>query len=332
MTTHVQKLTVRFGKTAASDASVWENAYAGIPGGTLLKGAAQLGDDPPDVNSLDETGVLVKLPHARPAWGNVQAIAIAPDSPIECVDLYINGEGGSSVHRISPSRPFIGTLNESDQLRVVPIRELPYLGWVEGQNTDEATAHSVFWDMTIAPDESLANGSAPPSDVPSVMIPVRLNIYRGNVPAGIAGARAPYHASLAFNTGGGGGAPTMGKPRMFVVTDGRRRFRVAAAHLSIAVVNLSIYGVLPFKSTVGDPDDTFGTDIVPERRIDAYELVTLATIAIGNNLIPSVFDYTPESGNPYVAILVAADYSAESLGDNSGADAKGYFQVDAWDE
>jgi hypothetical protein len=322
----VEKVTLRFGKSPASDAGVWENAYAGIPGGTLLEGAARLPFPDPAlgaagaVNRLSETGVILRIPKKAHSLGPVRAISIAPDSPIECVDLYINGSGGSSVHRIGPRSPWIGQLSEDDTIRVVPIREIPYLGWRQDNDTADVRLNSAFWDCTITPDPALVSAGEISGivDVPSVLIPVRLNLYRGDVPALPSGGRASYHASLLWAAGP---AALITSARFFVITDGRRRVRVVCGQEDGGGASVSLYGVEASKST---PFATpFDDDIDPDRRLDVYNLTELvAATAIGASIaVPTILDY---DGNPYFAVLVGITGAV--------ADETGYVQVHCWDE
>jgi hypothetical protein len=340
---HIEKVDILFGRSPSDGAAAakWASAYAGVPGRLLLDGAARipapLSEDasPPTVNGLDETGRVVNFPLNR-GQGSIQCITIAPDSPIECVDLYFNGQSGQSVHRLSSWSPWFGKLDNDVQIRVVPVRSVPYLGHQIAADTDAIVTSTVHWDMTVTKDLGIVSGSSI-ADAPSVQVPVRLNVYRGCMPP-VTGKRAPYNASMVWDTGNvldGADLPTgvaqIQSAGMYVITDGRRRVRVVAGQYNSGAIGavrptMAVYGVEGYKSTVGSP---FDVDITADRRVDAYNrtpLLAATEIPEGAGLAetPLVFDYV---GNPFFAFLVLITYDDETY-----VDCKGYANVHCWDD
>lgn len=321
MSGRIERVQVRIGKQPSLAANAG-GGWCGIPGRTLERGFASLpaASSLSDPNLMPETGVLLRIPKKGHSDGPVRAIAIASDSPVEAADLYFNGDGGVNVFRISPGCPWVGQLSDNDQVRVVPIREIPYLGLRDSiavpgdvMTFAEFALQTLVWDCTVVPDSTLPiDGGAHAS----VLIPIRLEIYRGDLqPHHVR--RAPYNGSLLWLHEGG-----CTDPRFIVITDGRRRVSVVAGGDS-AAGTVQIFGL----------DATKGEQLtIPNGLLlAAWSDVPLYTELLAPTAIPAAaadqmsapltFQY---AGNPYFAFVVQIDGAV--------AGDAGYIHVHTWDE
>lgn len=342
MNARIEPVTIRFGKSPSATTTKASGGWCGIPGRIPDEGFVELADAAHHfaANRLGQSGVVFKIPPKHASDGPVRAIAIAPDSPIEACDIYINGQSGKDVFRISPGVPWIGHLTDSDMVRVVPIREIPYLGLRAGiadpanpMAYDEFIKTTCVWDCTVAPDDSLPFD--PQIVAPNVMLPLRLHFYRGDVLPPVAKGRAPYGGTLVVNFGGENFDDTVvnfqASTRMIVIVDGRRRVRVQAAQTDDGTATMAVYGVEGFPSDlyVFTPGGFSDSQI----NIPAYKQLLAATPIPGalGVLEPDfvAFDYMPASGNPYFAFAIDIEVAAPTLGMiGTGA----VVVVRAWDE
>lgn len=333
MSTHVQKVIVRFGRRLqATDPN---GAWAGMPSDLYSRGAQSIGLASVH-NERDETAQVVNTPHSV-TRGSIRAIAIAPDSPIEAVDIKI--EGQNLAHRVAVGAPFIGDIPENSYIYVTPVRSLPLLYRMPGSVPTFVQYRDwvMPWEMTAvekipAGTFGLAIDAAAPQPL------AKLNLYRGDLAhlAAIA-KRAPYTAEmdwkLAVYTAG---APDLlYQPTLFMIVDGRRRFRVVANRQSIAnggaPASLKVWGVESYKTTSGM------NPAISSRLVDAptFDELLAATAIPDDENTPLVFDYTPQSGNPYFAVcarIIANDFVLDANKGPTSTNALGHLRIEAWDE
>jgi hypothetical protein len=329
------KQILRFGARdialAVSGAGTEENsAFAGFPDPALARNVAIIPPLPgswanapitrpfdPNVPeaTFPKTAQSFQVPVRHGGEGPVTAITIAPDSPIEALDLYL--DGGRVPHRIAPGAPFIGTIDDQLHMRVAPVRDLPSL--------------SSFYEITDSanyPDEicawEIARNSVNGQTV--ALYPARINLIRGSVNPSSQQRRAPYTANVVWEIKDRGGAvPTI--PTLQVCTDGRRRVRVIATMWNRpgAAASLEVYGVEGVSAmTRNNSGLNAGTLDLP-----AFDQLLAATPLVidlvRDKMIPTIFDWPGGGvGNPYFR------FDAHITGGVIGT--RGELTVHAWDD
>jgi hypothetical protein len=309
----VEKKLIYFGRRARNTGA--EGAWAGIPHSSLLL-AAEFRDSgglDTALNTFDQSSYLLQGPGQHQVGGPVTAIAIAPDSPIESVDIHIGDPGGFNSHRIGVGSPFVGEIHPTARVIVTPTRPLPmlYRDYAGVLSTTAYRRSIVTWEM----DQQDIDGIAA-TPIVGPLLPCRLNVYRGQVSI-LPERRAPYHASMVWDVDTGGTPVT---PEMFVITDGRRRVRVCATLDTNGPASVTIWGVEGRKKIhttiegAGHPN--------PSGRIDRPvfdELLAATVISSAPDML--VFDYT---GNPYQLFCVKVTSAVNASG--------GTLDLHAWDE
>lgn len=334
MSTLVQKVTVRFGRRLqGTDPS---GAWAGMPAEFQARGAAVIGNAALTENSRDETAEAVAIPstHAR---GAIRAIAIAADSPIEAVDIQI--EGRNEIHRIGVGAPFIGDIPENRYVFITPIRSTPALFRLPGSVPSFVQYGDwvVPWEMaTVEKVPAGTFGFAVDVAMPHPL--AKLNLYRGDVSQlGAMKRRAPYVAEMDWKLAvyTAGVPDILYNPTLYMIVDGRRRFRVVASRETIAnggaTANLAVWGVESYKTINGmNPG-------VISRLVDApnFDPLLVSTAIPNDENTPLIFDYLPVSGNPYWAVcarIIADDFTNDGNKGPTSTNAVGYLRIEAWDE
>jgi hypothetical protein len=329
----VERKIVSFG-VRALDTGVFADgpgAFGGIPSPSFLDaGCANVPNDGTlgAQNTLHETAIQILAPGRRHTDGPITAIAIAGDSPIATVNLIIDG----IVHRISPERPFVGTVADHQAVSVVPARSTPALFRFPSAAPTYAAYQRwvVPWDMSTI--EKIAAGTfGPEGDTPTPKPIVKLDLYRGGAVFPPT-HRASYHAELDFEIvdEGAFAVGTTSNPALIAIVDGRRRIRVTASKLPVAgggvACHLEINGIESRKST----NEADGAGLTtPRVDVPTFDEL-LAKTAITDQPGCLVFDY---EGNPYYAILirVLSDTQDADTLNTDGIGAKGYITLEAWD-
>lgn len=308
----VEKYIVRFGRRLIPG-GVGPGAWAGKPTEFLDAGSAIVTNAAKPVqNTLNDTADAIKIAGTKHA--PVTAIALAPDSPIAEVDLYISGS--SQSHRVSIASPFVGCIDRDAHVLVCPVRVMPAIHKIHPTETITIAQYSAWgvpWEMvTTERFTALGLDAIAPHPI------AKINVYRGAVSIGAVTRRAGYHASTMWRVWLDGAVNS--KPSLIVVTDGRRRVRVQASRLDVAsggaAATIRIYGVEGFKSADGM------SPTVSDGRIDlpSFDELLPATALADDPDVPTIFDYM---GNPYFAFVATIE------GD---AGAKGMLQISAWDD
>lgn len=344
MSLFVEKRTVSFGVRSLGTGTFANDpgSFAGIPSPQFRDaGAVNVPSTLLAQNTRHVTSVpLLASGRQRTKQGPVSAIAISADSPIASVNLVV----GEEVFALSPDRPYVGVIDDSVFVGVMPARNTPmvyrlpdsvptftqYRDWV------------VPWDMATV--EKIPAGTFSFGvDVAAPKPTVKLDIYRGDVSALPRGARAAYHAEIEASLikyGAQSETPavsSLNNPTLLAIVDGRRRWRVTGYQLPTAVtgytsLSLRIWGIEGFKSTNGlDP-------AMASNRIDSPMFDELmAKTAMPDNTTGRdglVFDY---SGNPYWGVLIRVLANTVTNDGNRGDafDANGgkcHVALHAWDD
>lgn len=231
------------------------------------------------------TGAMVPLPGGRRP--DTTIIAIADDSPIECVDVYLGGRdaGRDRRFRIAPGTPFIGEI-EDDMIVVVGVRTFGVSFFAGSDN--------FYWDATPLPvisSDQWDNTARWPFAI--------LNIWRlkpdEDTPEIDHYQRAPLEAMLSGTTNAG--------PRgaaLWACTDGRR------------VADVQLYPIIFGGGGASATINYYGFDSI----LDVSQGSGLRSIANGTLLasgavaVGQLFSYE-WSGSPY-------QYQAVQVIPNSG--------------
>jgi hypothetical protein len=193
--------------------------------------------------------LLAVIKHSGP----VRGIAIAADSPIACCDLWLGDAVTQNRYRISPGRPWIGDISALDRVLVTVPQAIPN-PW-DGNDNAETVANfllgSVMWG---------ASGTFPTPVGPSPRVdtswPLRLELYRGELPPITFAKRSPMFADAWFALDEGVSAnPAFGQ--VYFATDGRKRSSVTVANRDAAQVacKVTVTGYMPTlaKKQAGQP-------------------------------------------------------------------------------
>jgi hypothetical protein len=313
-------------------------AFAGLSGGIYPRGfalvppdaASWAGGQPADADerneaSLERCGVeLVGPSSSANPDGPITAIAIAPDSPIEQLDLYVGGaKGEGSIHRIAPGAPFLGTISDNVMVRAVPTREFPVLKAIQlamNDVTSSALARKecAYWELNDCDDDDGNHLQG---------IPARIEIYRGGAYPAAHQRRGRYDAQMIFEVSDrgvldSGVANTIpSEPSLVMLVDGRRKFKVEAG-LITGAGSLEVYAIGGMKTSIfaapfgwSKFDYPVYTELLGATPITVIDYSTEAASA------PTVFDY---NGVPYYAI------QARIVGGTIGS--RGFINAHAWDE
>lgn len=323
------KVVVRFGRRIAS-AIQEPGSWAGLPcenveGGAVVQGGALQSA----LNSEHTTAVTVEAPSRRHGEGQVHAIAIAPDSPIEACNIHVaNGQ----TYRVGVGAPFIGLIDDMRNIRVSPARGIPALyRWPAAVPTyAQFQTYARAWDMPDIESDDLENydhAGVPGRTIALPKPPVKLLLLRGGAAALVASQarRSVYNAEMLFRTDAF--SDTNGC-HFVVITDGRRRVRVQAMQQALGfgsdgTASVQVFGVGSVKTS----DYSAALNGIGDGRIDmaTYDELLAPTALVSatpaTSMNPTVFDY---NGNPYFAfhVVVTSDI----------ANARGNIVVDAWDE
>jgi hypothetical protein len=167
--------------------------------------------------ALGPSGKLA-LPNRLHSSGPIAAIMIAPDSPIDCCDLWFGaGSGTMQRHRIGVGAPLVGfpsDLGECVCTLPSPIPD-PFDNNTEGDNAATWLGKNDVFDSV----EGGGQTSIAPADSRAEMnTPLRLWALRGNAPQINHTKRAPYVADAYYTMTGAG----IGYRRFWFVTQGRR--------------------------------------------------------------------------------------------------------------
>lgn len=212
----------RYGSVDRVSLSLPIGFYVGMPGYPEIGGEFVLDNNASNANSTVDQAWLFPLLEAAikgSTFGPVRAIAIAPDSPIACCDLWLNAAGISTRHRISPGRPLIGDLSDVDAIQVSLPNAMPD-PWDEDGNAD---TQAQFLANNFVQDASLTaalRGAV--ASVETQINIVRLELWRGEVPPFSILRRSPYQASMWYSDT----ASANSYGRVWLVTDGRSRITV----------------------------------------------------------------------------------------------------------
>jgi len=328
------KQTLRFGARdialAVSGAGTEENsAFAGFPDPALARNVAIIPSlvaswanapitRPFDPNvpeaTFPKTAQSLLAPRRQGGEGPITAIAIAPDSPIEALDLYL--DGGRIPHRIAPGAPYIGAIDDQARMLFAPVRPLPSLAsFYEITDSANYPTEICAWEIERTFDTQTKG-----------LYPARVNLIRGGINPASQHKRAPYVANLVWEIEDRGGAVAT-KPTLQVCTDGRRRVRVIATMWNRpgAAASLEVYGVEGVSAmTRNNSGLNAGTLDLPA--FDSLLAATPLTIdLVRDKMIPTIFDWPGGGvGNPYFR------FDAVITGGVIGT--RGELTIIAWDD
>jgi len=205
-----------------------------------------------------------------PVKATIYAIAIAPDSYVDCCDVYINGDVDNAQHRIriSAERPFIGA--------IVPEQGVNALVFVPVRASVPVTGTDILPDTMDA------------SQFPRL----KLQIYQGAPPPHMAFHRAPQ-VERVHRTGVTGAVqsiyiPTAGRPLWDIgvmVENGAGGWAATTVNVFGAMFTVTAAGVL--------------TGIL--------ELLTVPSIVLNAGNPSDVYEY---NGGPWDAVGITVDGDA----------------------
>lgn len=250
------------------------------------------------------------------AQGPVTGIAIAPDSPIQSVDL-VFGTGSKERFRISPQCPYFGNV-PADKCLVVPIRDITDLGAYASGAEKRVIS---YWDAAYASDLT--------HDVQMPAWRVRLHVYRGPLPP-VYQFRAPQFATLIFSTDPANGVSVANDDAQFVVcVDGRTRIDFLLTQTggaSVAGALVDINGIESFPGSgfsigsgvlIGSPGFRGSAQASTQQRFVPVPLL------VGASFPPAPVTMAKSyQGNPFQFVIVRV-YGTQAT--------EGIVQVNAWD-
>jgi len=221
--------------------SLPEGVYASVPddpagglglfgtgaGGAVIDSAAAATSA---VQGIDLSYLVPELLAVVKRGAPVRAIAIAADSPISECDLWLGDVSKGNRYRLSPGRPLVGDISSLDHLNVTLPRTVPN-PWDDLANADTVAN----WSVSNIPWGASSQVLTPAGPEPRVDTawPLRLELYRGELPPVIFRERAPEYADAWVNIDLGFAAnPAYGK--LWVPTHGRRFFEVVAVNRNAA--------------------------------------------------------------------------------------------------
>jgi hypothetical protein len=229
----VERYTLRFGGNNPSPAPF----ASGIPGPDSVGSVGFCAQDAllfAGYNKkIPDVGVRIPLAKGLSQYG-VTGIGIAADSAIGCCDISLGGDGGEkSKHRISPGNPLLGDLSEYDTALVTIPNPIPIIA-------DQAA--TLNWDAQVI-------GNIPAIGGNGMGMPLRLEVYRGDVMPMRTQHRAPYHARAIFHFAVGVDSRTL-----TVCIDGRRDVLIelwspALAGANVINVNIVTQAATPSNAT-----------------------------------------------------------------------------------
>lgn len=285
---------------------------AGSWGRLPLKLAAARADVP-DVIQIDGAGaggVLINLEPRSHSDGSVQAISIAPDSPLDAVWLYF---GAGDRHLIAPGSPFVGDLGGHETALIVPQRSLPDLAGliVTGGSVDD-TRTQYYADFQTNPAVIGRSGGA----VTSASFIARLNLYRGNArPFGLG--RAPLAAQVAWSTDPANGVSVLGdEPVIYACTAGRRCVDF------LAMIGTQVAGTCTVYVDGVDADISGAVNSFISPGVNAQVTPLVVATAI-STVAPFAWRY---EGTPFTAMRMRIAMVSGT------AKAIGVSQINAWDQ
>lgn len=231
--------------------------YVDVPGEPALGGGASLDEigTHTAINTIDQaySDTPLAIPQKMVTEGDVRAIAIAADSPMATLDLWLGDATIANRNRIAPGRPWIGSPGEADNVLVTLPRSCPDpfdSALLAGETAAQFAASNVVWDT----QSGVTPGTTGPATGTRVeyVIPVRLELYRGEIVPFYQRKRAPYHAALSFSQIADGTGTTY--QRLWQITDGRDITEICVRNNGVNDLDITIVGhdsVLPTKGGVG---------------------------------------------------------------------------------
>jgi hypothetical protein len=272
-------------------------AYAGCLGRPDYGALVQMPFGVTQVNRAAPNVAVATIQLAPMAGVPVTAIAIAPDSPIHAVDVYLGGFNTSARrHRVTPSAPLIGELSGYNLAAIVPVCTLFDLVNQGGDGSGGVRGawgrQNFVWDTTLQD---------------ACVYPMRLDVcYGGARPTYTK--RAPLKALISFSTRQGNGVSQANdKINLFALVDGRSSFDVEA------FIDSNVSGGGPTGSPTLDVE-VISPTLDSAGNVARYALSTDALTA-GT---PKVKSY---SGNPATILRARV----------SGSECEGYLKIEAWD-
>jgi hypothetical protein len=320
---NVQKATLRIGRRLSNDAE--PGAWAGLPTEFLNGGADVIGGaSAAAMNTPHQTQYGVSVPKQVAGAGPVDAISIAPDSPIGDCNLHI---GNGQTFRIGVGAPFIGRIDDFKDVRISPARGIPGLYRTQAAipTTAQYRTYVRVWECPELEIDDLHNydGLGAGRNVCIPKLPLKLHFYRGEAARAVGSQlrRSIYAAEVLWRSDGGAMPPTL-----FVITDGRRRVRVRASRQTLGeggqAAQVSIWGVDHMKSC----DAITASPNSGRFDLPTFDELLPATALPDDSDQDIVFDW---NGNPYFAFLVQITNGA---GASPPATARGHMSVEAYDE
>jgi hypothetical protein len=183
------------------------------------------------------------------SFGPVTAIAIAPDSPIDCCDLWFGGAETRTRHRISVGAPLLGVPAEFGEVTVTLPRSPPnpFEGSGEASQTwlTENDVHDALRGIVQRPVNAL-------DDRAEMEIPLRLLMWRRGFPTFAMTRRAPYGADAMYILTGAG----LAYKRLWLCTMGRSTVEITINSQSNVVAQYIIEGHDPTLVTTLDTANT----------------------------------------------------------------------------
>lgn len=247
--------------------------YASVPGepgdgGSL--GRDEVGGAAHWANNTYESAI-VDVPYANRPHGDGPPIAImiAPDSPIDAVDLWFShADSSAQRYRVGVGCPLVGLPSDLGQLRASLPHSIPDPWEGSGEASQTWLAENVVFDSISGEGQT---SILPADDRAEAGIPCRLWLLRGAAPSIAHVRRAPYSADAFFGLDGA----TTAYARLWLATLGRASVEVTVCNEGANDLNVTVAG--------SDPAITIGTAISLQtlHRRRAEQIEDAAIVRVG---------------------------------------------------